>query len=89
MIAYLLRMNNTELIVRRMRADCVAVEHMSQQYGYGAGFYKQISAVLSRMLPDVKSFSAISLKYIRYSYELYSTERNRQQLAYNSSEGNE
>ena len=34
------------------------ISHMSQQYGYGSGFYKQISADLSKMLPDVKSFSA-------------------------------
>ena len=57
------------------------ISHMSQQYGYGSGFYKQISADLRRLLPDVKSFSATNLKYMRYFYELYSTERNRQQLA--------
>lgn len=57
------------------------ISHMSQQYGYGSGFYKQISADLSRMLPDVKSFSATNLKYMRYFFELYSTEQSHQQLA--------
>ena len=47
------------------------ISHMSQQYGYGSGFYKQISADLSRMLPDVKSFSATNLRYMVWFYELY------------------
>lgn len=49
------------------------ISHMSQQYGYGSGFYKQISADLSRMLPDVKSFSATNLRYRVWFYELYQT----------------
>ena len=49
------------------------ISHMSHQYGYGSGFYKQISADLSRMLPDVKSFSATNLRYMVWFYELYQT----------------
>ncbi len=47
------------------------ISHMSQQYGYGSGFYKQISADLRRLLPDVKSFSATNLRYMVWFYELY------------------
>ena len=57
------------------------ISHMSQQYGYGSGFYKQISADLSRMLPDVKSFSATNLRYMVWFYELY---QNLPQVGVNS-----
>ena len=57
------------------------ISHMSQHYGYGSGFYKQISADLSRMLPDVKSFSATNLRYMVWFYELY---QNLPQVGENS-----
>ena len=57
------------------------ISHMSQQYDYGSGFYKQISADLSSMLPDVKSFSATNLRYMVWFYELY---QNLPQVGVNS-----
>ena len=56
------------------------ISEKSQQFAYGSGFYKQISADLQTALPDVKSFSVTNLKYMKYFYELYSTEQTRQQL---------
>ena len=52
---------------------------MSNQYGYGSGFYKILSADLKKVLPDVKSFSPTNLKYMRYFYELYPFVENRPQ----------
>ena len=47
---------------------------------YGSGLYKQISADLTKLLPDVKSFSVTNLRYMKHFYELYFTEQNPQQL---------
>ena len=44
---------------------------MSEQFGYGMGFYKTVSDDLKSILPDVKSFSPTNLKYMRYFYEMY------------------
>lgn len=53
---------------------------MSEQYGYGTGFYKIVSADLKNVLPDVKSFSPTNLKYMRYFYEMYPEAENRPQV---------
>ena len=54
---------------------------MSEEAGYGSGFYKAISADLKEVFPDIKSFSTTNLKYMRYFYEMYPTVmQNRQQL---------
>lgn len=45
---------------------------------YGKAFYKNSSADLWDLLPDVRSFSITNLKYMRYYFELYVAE-NRQQ----------
>mgnify|MGYP000708496187 CR=1 FL=1 len=55
------------------------ISAMSNQYGYGSGFYKILSADLKKVLPDVKSFSPTNLKYMRYFYELYPFVENRPQ----------
>ena len=47
------------------------ISSMSEQFGYGMGFYKTVSDDLKSILPDVKSFSPTNLKYMRYFYELY------------------
>ena len=44
---------------------------MSEQFGYGMGFYKTVSDDLKSIFPDVKSFSPTNLKYMRYFYEMY------------------
>lgn len=48
--------------------------------GYGSEFYKNLSADLQKELPDVKSFSVTNLKYMKYFYEMYCRDANRQQL---------
>ena len=48
------------------------ISSMSEQFGYGMGFYKTVSDDLKSILPDVKSFSPTNLKYMRYFYEMYS-----------------
>ena len=47
------------------------ISSMSEQFGYGLGFYKTVSDDLKSILPDVKSFSPTNLKYMRYFYEMY------------------
>ena len=47
------------------------ISSMSEQFGYGTGFYKTVSDDLKSILPDVKSFSPTNLKYMRYFYEMY------------------
>ena len=47
------------------------ISFMSEQFGYGMGFYKTVSGDLKSILPDVKSFSPTNLKYMRYFYEMY------------------
>lgn len=47
------------------------ISSMSEQFGYGMGFYKTVSDDLKSILPDVKSFSPTNLKYMRYFYEMY------------------
>ena len=42
------------------------ISSMSEQFGYGMGFYKTVSDDLKSILPDVKSFSPTNLKYMRY-----------------------
>lgn len=42
------------------------ISSMSEQFGYGTGFYKTVSDDLKSILPDVKSFSPTNLKYMRY-----------------------
>ncbi len=53
---------------------------MSEKNGYGSGFYKALSSDLKDIFPDVHSFSATNLKYMRYFYEMYPYAGNRQQL---------
>jgi len=52
---------------------------LSEQYGYGTGFYKIVSGDLKEVLPDIKSFSPTNLKYMRYFYEMYPNAENRPQ----------
>ena len=47
---------------------------------YGSGFYKMVSADLQDIFPDVHSFSATNLKYMRYFYEMYPDAVNRPQV---------
>ena len=47
---------------------------------YGSKFYKKLSSDLQKELPDVKSFSVTNLKYMKYFYEMYCQDVNRQQL---------
>ena len=47
------------------------ISSMSEQFGYGMGFYKTVSDDLKSIFPDVKSFSPTNLKYMRYFYEMY------------------
>ena len=57
------------------------ISSMSEQFGYGMGFYKTVSDDLKSILPDVKSFSPTNLKYMRYFYELFKDEiQNRPQV---------
>ena len=44
---------------------------MSEQFGYGMGFYKTVSDNLKSILSDVKSFSPTNLKYMRYFYNFF------------------
>lgn len=46
---------------------------------YGKSFFKNLSLDLQDALPDVKSFSVTTLKYMKYFYDLYNNS-NRQQL---------
>ncbi len=62
------------------------IHRLSANAIYGSGLYKQVSADLIKLLPDVKSFSVTNLKYMKYFYELYSTEQTRQQLVDESME---
>lgn len=56
------------------------IVEMSEKNGYGSGFYKTLSSDLKDIFPDVHSFSATNLKYMRYFYEMYPYAGNRQQL---------
>lgn len=56
------------------------ISSMSDQYGYGSGFYKTVSDDLKTILPDVKSFSPTNLRYMRYFYELYPEAENYPQV---------
>ena len=47
------------------------ISSMSEQFGYGMGFYKTVSDDLKSIFPEVKSFSPTNLKYMRYFYEMY------------------
>lgn len=47
---------------------------------YGSKFYKKLSTDLQKELPDVKSFSVTNLKYMKYFYEMYYRDGNRQQV---------
>ena len=47
---------------------------------YGSGFYRNLSADLGEIFPDVHSFSVTNLKYMKYFYELYPDLQNRPQL---------
>jgi predicted nuclease of restriction endonuclease-like (RecB) superfamily len=53
---------------------------LSEKYGYGSEFYKMVSKDLGNILPEIKSFSATNLKYMRYFYELYPLTENRPQV---------
>lgn len=55
------------------------ISHMSAQAKYGSAFYKAVSSDLKDIFPDVHSFSVTNLKYMRYFYEMYPAEENRQQ----------
>ena len=57
------------------------ISHLSENAVYGSGLYKQVSADLIKLLPDVKSFSVTNLHYMVWFYELY---RNLPQLGVNS-----
>lgn len=46
---------------------------------YGTNFYMNLSTDLQKELPDVKSFSVTNLKYMKYFYEMYCRDINRQQ----------
>ena len=56
------------------------IANLSEKNGYGSDFYNTVSKDLKEIFPDVKSFSPTNLKYMRYFYEMYPYERNRQQL---------
>lgn len=45
---------------------------MSQDATYGSEFYKSVSKDLHDIFPNVHSFSATNLKYMKYYYELFS-----------------
>lgn len=49
---------------------------ISDGYGYGSSFYETISRDLQNELPDVKSFSATNLRYMRQFYELFPVVEN-------------
>jgi len=55
------------------------IKKMSEEFGYGSGFYKTVSSDLKDIFPGVKSFSPTNLKYMKYFYEMYSDITNRQQ----------
>lgn len=57
------------------------ISRLSTNSVYGSGLYKQISAYLIKLLPEVKSFSVTNLHYMVWFYELY---RNIPQLGVNS-----
>lgn len=57
------------------------ISRLSENAVYGSGLYKQVSADLTKRLPDVKSFSVTNLHYMVWFYELY---RNLPQLGVNS-----
>lgn len=47
---------------------------------YGSQFYKQLSSDLNAQIPNVKGLSPTNLKYAKYFYELYSSQKgNRPQ----------
>lgn len=51
---------------------------------YGSNFFRNLSVDLQKELPDVKSFSVTNLKYMKYFYEMYCCNANRQQLVNDS-----
>ena len=53
---------------------------MVNQADYGTNFYQNLSIDLQKELPDVKSFSVTNLKYMKYFYEMYCIDTNRQQV---------
>lgn len=56
------------------------IASMVNYAGYGTKFYKKLGTDLQKELPDVKSFSVINLKYMKYFYEMYYRDGNRQQV---------
>lgn len=51
---------------------------MSRDSAYGAGFYESVSRDLQDIYPQVHSFSATNLKYMKSFYELYPDAGNHQ-----------
>lgn len=47
---------------------------------YGSGFYKMLSRDLTKLMPEIHSFSVTNLKYMRYFYETFPNAQNRPQL---------
>ena len=47
---------------------------------YGSKFFEKLSSDLQKELPDVKSFSVTNLKYMKYFYQMYCRDKNRQQV---------
>ncbi|MBQ3335128.1 MAG: DUF1016 family protein [Eubacteriaceae bacterium] len=57
------------------------IAFLSEEAGYGSGFYQTISSDLKDVFPNIKSFSTTNLKYMRYFYEMYpEANENRQQV---------
>lgn len=52
---------------------------------YGSKFFEKLSSDLQKELPDVKSFSVTNLKYMKYFYQMYCRDKNRQQVVDDSS----
>ncbi len=56
------------------------IASLVNQADYGTNFYQNLSIDLQKELPDVKSFSVTNLKYMKYFYEMYCIDTNRQQV---------
>ena len=47
------------------------ISHREMENKYGKSFFKNLSADLKDVLPDVKSFSVTNLHYMKWFYEMY------------------
>lgn len=56
------------------------ISSIMDKAGYGSKFFENLSYDLKKELPDVKSFSVTNLKYMKYFYEMYCRNVNRQQV---------